>query len=181
MVNVNKNRTERLYFEWLVDLIDGESYEYSRLINHLYDVPFRYFFPHDENWAGHGEYLRYEFSYDKGIDPKYESEAPCSLLEMFVALAKQIGFIIIGDDDTARWFWFFMENLELTEYTDDKFNLEKVDYILEKFMNRDYDSDGFGSCFRDEKQDEKQDLELKSRDLWYQMSWYFDQNPELLE
>lgn len=181
MVAVDKDRLERLYFDWLIDLIGGKYGNYSKLINHLYEVPFRYFYPHDENWAGHGKYLQYEFSYEKGIDPKFDNGKICSLLEMFTALAKQIGFIIIGDDDTARWFWFFMHNLDLEWCTDEHFDELYVHYILQKFMNRDYDSDGFGSCFRDEKQDEKQDLELKSRDLWYQMCWYFDRNPGLIE
>jgi hypothetical protein len=46
-----------------------------------------------------------------------------------------------------------------------------VDYVLDRFLDRDYEPDGRGGLFRVKHTDE----DLRFVEIWYQMNWYLDE------
>ena len=166
------------YFEWMYDLMcEGrfaKSITYRQLFTFLHDVEFVYFVPHDENRADDGISLRYRYClYHKCEDLEYCLDGPCSVLEMMVALAISCEGLMddpqIGDR-TGQWFWGMIVNLGLGSMTDERFDIEYVDYVVERFLNREYEPDGKGGLFtvKDSGYD------LRKVEIWYQLCWYID-------
>ena len=169
------------YFRWLCYLIDEKKVKnYTKLIDYLYNVEFFYAIPLDGNRYDDGINLRYRFGYDNGIeDPIIAScldNKSCSILEMMVALAVRVEEHIMQNPDDGllpgRWFWKMIDNLGLGGMTDNNFDGELVNYVVWRFMNREYGPDGEGSlvylpnCHYD----------LRSMEIWYQIMRYLSEN-----
>ena len=168
------------YFEWIYTLVwkdkRSDGYSYRNLLMRLHDTAFTYLISKDENRAEDGLYLRYRFAY---FNPEYYDaekyiEGPCSVLEMMVALAIRCEENIMDNptigDRTSQWFWEMVVNLGLGPMTDNRFNKTEIDYILNRFLNREYDHDGSGGLFyiRNCNKD------LRTAEIWYQLNWYLD-------
>ena len=69
----------------------------------------------------------------------------CSVLEMLIALARDIAFDT--STTTSEWFWLMMDNLHLTSEDDEDYDRDYVDQCLNIWMNRSYDKEGCGSLF----------------------------------
>lgn len=162
------------YFDWLYNLVCGQKFSdkisYKKLLMRLHNTTFRYSIPKDENRADDGLNLRFRFMDDADL---YLTE-PCSVLEMMVALTIRCEESIMDDpkigDRTRQWFWGMIRSLELNEMTDSKFDRKYVDYVLDRFMEREYAPDGRGGLFTIRNCDR----DLRDVEIWYQLCWYLD-------
>lgn len=173
------------YFKWLFGLVCGKRYSkqisYKKLLMRLHDTEFRYLIPKDQNRAEDGIDLRYRFALAQSQNDYHVQEiildildGPCSVLEMMVALSIRCEENIMDDptigNRTGQWFWGMIVNLGLGSMTDDRFDRELVDEIIERFLNREYEPNGKGGlftikhCCRD----------LRDVEIWYQLCYYLD-------
>lgn len=174
----NYNPIEVKYLDWINKTIEAPL-EYDNLLLYLYNKPFEYTYEMDANRASDGRDLRYRFGYfndvtDSDID-LYLNKGSSSVLEMMVALAIRCENDIMHDpeigDRTPFWFWGMIFNLGLNVITNEFFNPVKVDDILERLKNREYDKNGKGGLFT--VNDTTKDM--RTAEIWYQMSWYLDE------
>ena len=168
------------YFNWLYDLIGGnrksKQISYRKLLKHLHNTDFRYYISKDRNRARDGEDLRYRFALDCYYDtePDYimdTLEGPCSVFEMMVALAIRCEETMddpgIGDR-TGQWFWGMIVSLGLGAMLDSRYDVDEVDDIIDRFLERDYEPDGVGGLFTIENCHR----DLRDVEIWNQMWWY---------
>ena len=168
---------EKLYFDWIKNLIsnDIEASDYERLLSFLNDIPFSYIIPMDDNRISDGIDLRYRFGYETDIPyaqiATYLDIKSASLLEVMVALSLRIEEQFINGDNVGRWFWIMIDNLGLIEYKDLYFDKAKVDRIIKKFMERDYNKNGSGGLFitNDINKD------MRNIEIWDQMHLYLNE------
>lgn len=170
------------YFDWLCEIVCENRYDsaisYSKLLQYLHDTEFRYLHPMDENRAAHGVNLRYRFalglvSIDETSGITYAWDGPCSVLEMMIALAVDCEEIM--DDPsygnrTPQWFWGMITNLGLGGMYNDRFDRRRVEEIIERFLNREYEPDGRGGLFtiKDYHRD------LRDIEIWWQACAYLN-------
>lgn len=153
------------YYSWLVDQVCDPSskYRYSRLLYKLYDTEFTWKIPQDVNRARDGLDLRREFSYS------YYDDSPCSVLEVMVALANRIEIDILSEPDLGNrapeWFWEMIYSLDLHDMTNANYNDDYVDFIIFRFLNREYDSNGRGGLFTVDHPR----VDMRRIEIWYQM------------
>ena len=171
------------YFNWLCSLVkDSKPFSrssYTKLLTYLYRTEFVYIMPMDGNRYADGENLRYRFGYERGIeDPIIAScldDTPCSILEMMVALAfrceEHIMFNPAVGTQSGRWFWMMIKNLGLEHMTDRQYNIEYVNSVIWRFLDRQYDADGKGGLIYipNTKYD------LRTMEIWYQMMRYLSE------
>jgi hypothetical protein len=170
------------YFDWMCSLIYDENHSkrhsYKKLLTYLNGIEFIYIIPQDGNRFEDGVDLRYRFGYERGFsDPiiaSYLDDKPCSVLEMLVALSFRCEEHIMDDPEignrTGKWFWTMIDNLDLGRMNDSSFNSAEADRIINRFLNREYESDGTGGLFviPDSHYD------MRSVEIWYQLMWYLD-------
>lgn len=173
---------ERDYFDWMVELICDRrlqrGYSYYKLLNYLHDTEFRYSLVRDGDRAHDGIGLRYRFWYEsKGYDDDILGtfeDVPCSVLEMMIALAIRCEEDIMDDPSVGnrigQWFWGMVVSLGLGAMTDDNFDIDFVDYTIERFLNRQYEPNGKGGLFTIRHADH----DLRSVEIWFQLCWYLD-------
>lgn len=181
-----KEKNSDLYFEWLYSQIekkDGSNLE--DFIFELHSYPFVCRVPNDDNRVEEGIGLRHKFADEKNI--KFSEEflsGPCTLLEMLIALADRMDFILFDPSKGNRrwlWFWLFIDNLKLQKYTNDdrketisrkrKFN----QIVIKKFLRRDYLPNGTGGLFPLDNPSYDQ----RNVELWYQMAEYINEKYEI--
>lgn len=177
---------DRRYFEWLCGFVIGGVYTekrtYDLLLQHLHQRSFTYTIALDGNRAADGEDLRYRFAEDCGCS---DSEIAvsidircCSILEMMVALAVRIEEHIMTNSKygnrTSQWFWDMIRSLGLWDMTDHNFDENRVDDILDHFLDRDYDPDGHGGLFTVPNPSK----DMRGVEIWYQMCMYLDEFEE---
>lgn len=169
------------YFEWLINKVTGGLYNgqvsFRKLFYRLHDIPFRYLILQDENRAKDGVELRYRFVWENHYpnNVEYELDGPCSVLEMMVALAIRCEENIMDDpligDRTPQWFRNMIVNLGLGSMTDDRFNRDYVDMVINRFLDRQYDEDGQGGLFTVRRCN----CDLRDVEIIYQLYWYLDE------
>ena len=166
------------YFDWLCSII-GDTDRYARLLYYLYSTEFVYIIPMDSNRYEDGINLRYQFGEERGIEaPVIAScldDKPCSILEMMVALSVRCETHIMENPENGkmpgRWFWMMINNLGLIGMTDNRFDLEYVNGVVWRFLDRKYGHDGEGglvylpNCRYD----------LRTMEIWYQMMRYLSE------
>lgn len=167
---------DNAYFMWMCQHVRSSSYGY--LMGQLHNTDFQYTLPMDGNRESDGIDLRYRYGHDVGLDnatvARYLDDRPCSMLEMMVALAIRCEEHFMWDPDfgdrTGYWFWTMIESLGLSSMTDDRYDEDYVDRVLERFFNREYGRDGRGGLFtvRNPIKD------MRSLDIWYQMNEYLN-------
>lgn len=183
------SRINEEYFEWLYakvcdtrSLAGGESYDrfseghtFRKLLLYLHSVEFVWELSKDGNRAEDGIGLRYHFTYDMGYDAHVSEyiEGPCSVLEMMVALAISMEDIMddprIGDR-TGQWFWGMIVSLGLNGMYDRNFKERVVEDAVDRFLRREYRSDGRGGLFTIRKCD----CDLRDVDILVQRNWYLN-------
>lgn len=131
----------KLYFDYLLSLIDsdGKIFLYNKLLEHLYDTQFVWLpnIPLDENRAIDGIQLRASYANllspaDAGMFSQAIFNKPCSILEMFVAFAEKLTYIVNMDRQT--YFWIFIDNLGLNIFNDVNYDYVNVHNILQCFL-----------------------------------------------
>lgn len=176
---INESEIVELYFQWLLNIVcdDKQQKEYENLIRLLHSIEFYSTLQRDDHRAADGIDLRAEFADSIGVDYMEIRDIlmePCSVLEMFVALALRCENSIMGDDEygdrTSEWFWLMMHNMRLDEFTNYVYDEYDICEIVERFMLREYQSDGFGGPFYIPGTDK----DLRDVELWYQMCWYLN-------
>lgn len=171
------------YFEWMYDLVSRNRYtgpnSFRTLLSYLHSVEFRYGRINDGDRAQDGVGLRHRFasSTDNG-SYKYVMEClgdePCSILEMILALAIRCEEDIMDNprigDRTGQWFWKMITNLGLGGMTDEHFDGDLAEDIIQTFLDRKYASDGRGGLFyiRNVTRD------VRRVSIWVQMMWFLD-------
>ena len=169
------------YFDWMYRLVCSErryskGRSYRKLLSYLHHVEFTYTIPMDGNRAEDGVDLRYRFGYENSYDERmiasYVDDRPCSVLEMMIALAFRCEEHIMDDPDignrTGKWFWGMIDNMGLGDMSDSRFDECAADDAVTRLLDRDYDRDGAGGLFTVENCRH----DLRTVDIWYQMSWY---------
>lgn len=164
------------YFSWLIGLISDEYIRsnYQKLLWKLHSTQYIWELDYDRNRALDGVYLRNMFEAESRI--LMDKVSPCSVLEMFVALARRAESDIMHDPDlgdrSGKWFWTMLQNLGLDVYDDWHFFENEVNRILDIFLHHRYQRNGFGGAFpvnfvvKD----------MRNSDLWWQMNAYLEEN-----
>lgn len=169
------------YFNYLCGFInDGvhNGRRYYKLLNKLHNINFRFCIPMDENRASDGIDMRYRF----GLDNMYEQPVvaseldykKCSVLEMMVALAVRVEESFLYDgyfDHTEEFFFKMLRNLGLIYQFDENYDDIYVTNSINKFLDRDYCSNGLGSLFVIDGYGD-----IRIVDIWTAMNWYVDEN-----
>ena len=170
-------RLDNLYFTWLCETVREPDYQnYSALLRCLYEKPFSYIHPMDENRWYDGVDLRKRYCYEKGICfyliDRAERDKMCNVLEMMAALAIRMEESVSGDPKSdygaGRWFWRMITNLGLWVFSDSHFDRRKVNDILDRFLNRDYMPNGDGGLFTLAHCEK----DLRKVEIWNQAMWY---------
>jgi hypothetical protein len=174
------------YFKWLYRQIDKERGSFRKLCWILYNKPFRWHVPNDDNRAQDGLELRQLFMEENNLDEthievKYFLKGECTIFEMLVGLARRIDYQTIDLQtpaiQTAKWFWKLIENLQLDSFRDSTlFDLgseETIEYIIEKMLDRTYDFNGIGSLFPMKRKPPK---DMRKVEIWYQLMLWLDEN-----
>lgn len=176
-----QNEIEEEYFEYLYKYVDNQRFHkrisYRRLMQDLFETPFRWTIKKDANRAEDGIDLRRRYSMDMGFDPDYFAEyldGPCNVLEMMIALAIRIEETIMDDPSignrTSQWLWEMIRSLGLESITDERFDEKEVYDIIDRFLDREYDPDGKGGLFWIPNCR----YDLRDTEIWIQMLWYLD-------
>lgn len=174
----HRDRISRDYFEWIFDLVCSDRYpetiSYRKLLSTLHAIPFRYSILMDANRFDDGVDLRYHYEqWTENIGAAEYLTGPCSVLELIMALAIRCEDFMddpsLGDR-TAQWFWGMIVNLGLGAMTDDNFDREYVEYVIERFLNREYEPDGRGGLFTVRHCT----YDLRTIEIWRQMCYYLD-------
>ena len=168
---------KRRYFDWMCSLVSGKLYQ--KLLALLYETPFVWLHPMDENRASDGINLRYIFGKECGY-PHAKIAATldcedCSVLEMMLALALRCEESIMDNPEfgnrTKEWFWDMVRCLGLDGMTDATFESAAAKQIIRRFLDRKYAANGKGGLFilKHPRRD------LRNVEIWYQAMWHFDE------
>lgn len=160
----------RLDDDLYMDQERAGSCSYYNLFKILFDMPFIWKIPMDKNRAADGLALRTQFlklvntpgyytrqngkmvirneTYDFVVNSHIED---CSVLEVMIALAQRIEYDIMHEsrygDRTKKWFWIMINSLGLENQNDRMFDIDFVEGVLVRFIDRKYHIDGKGSLF----------------------------------
>ena len=171
-----------VYFDWLYNIVCGHRYDdgisFRKLLRHMFETDFEIVIERDSNRAEDGRELRYRFADDLGYRrvpiELVNSDIYCSILEMMIALAIRCETTIMDDprvgDRTGQWFWQMIVSLGLGGMTDDRYDKEYTNYVLERFNRREYEPNGKGGLFTIKRCNQ----DLRDVEIWYQMCWYLD-------
>lgn len=168
------------YFDWMCALVKRRGSSYRKLLRRLHEIDFYYTIPLDGNREEDGIDLRYRFAHEEGYRDSVVANCldnyPCSVLEMMIALAIRCEETIMSDPDvgdrTGKWFWEMIESLGLIDMSDRNFDLDYVDRVVKRFLDRKYKRNGEGGLFtlKHCRQD------LRQVEIWYQMCWYLNES-----
>lgn len=177
-----ENKIQREYFEWMYDLVIDDRYSkasYRKLLEHLNERDFKVILEMDENRAEDGTDLRYRFGRERGYSThdieQFLDIYQCSILEMMIALACRCEDQIMEDDAqgnrTGIWFWNMIVSLGLGQMNDERYSEKRVDFIIDRFLDREYDANGRGGLFTIQNRY----IDMRETEIWYQMSYYLDE------
>jgi hypothetical protein len=165
------------YFDWLyytvTKEIRGKKKSYRKLLGLLHSIEFRYSVDNDENRACDGLNLRWYYVSDGGENDILKWKKTCTVLEMLIALSMKMESIMEApgiDNAVEKWFWLMIENLDLKENNDRKYDKKYIMDRIDMFLDREYEPDGEGNIIYIENCPE----DLKEVEIWSQMCWYLD-------
>ena len=168
---------EERYFNWLCEKV--RAYPRSmELLRWFHDTPFVFALDMDENRYKDGKDLRYQFQSLNSCPLWGESHRvirdfyhrPCSMLEMMVAVAISMEFVLADDergDRTQVWFWEMVHALGLHNLPPENRNREYFDEKMRIFMNREYEPDGHGGLFIVMNHGDIRQVEIWMQALWH--------------
>ncbi len=166
---------EVLYFDWLRSKVGEGASEYEMLLNRLHHVEYAWIISGDDNRAEDVYDLRLAFFRESFIEvhPDILNDSRRSVLEVLIAFSNRASF----ETDMApeEWFWIMLGNLGLVNFPDPLYSEEtdvEVCSVLNTFIWRLYDSNGFGGLFPLEYTRKDQ----RKVEIWYQFSEYLVAN-----
>ena len=145
---------------------------YWGLLNFMFDMPFSWSVPMDDNRMADGLEIRREFAHEIHVHPKtMEKLGPCSFLEVLISLSRHLAFIAGGE--SPGWAWQLLGNLELHGMSDPltRPKQRKAENIMRIAIERTYLPDGTGGFFPLAWPDTDQ----TQVELWYQMNYYVEE------
>lgn len=171
-----------LYYNWICSIAISNADDrrmYSTLLTSLWNTPFMYTLPLDENRETDGINMRYLFGNVHGYPEeviRYEiDDRPCSVLEMMVALAcrseEQIMQDPLDGNRTSYWFMEMIETLKLSQMTNDKFDYVYFERCMTTFLNRLYLPNGYGGLFKVDNPRR----DMRDTEIWYQCMWHLEE------
>lgn len=164
------------YFYWLTGLLDDDDIlgNYQKLLWQLLETEFTWTVEYDSNRAADGLYLRKLYFRETGN--RVEIDRGCSVLEMLVALCRRCEDELMYDPDygdrTGYWFMDILKNLGLSFYDDFNYDRDAVDCVVLRFLDRNYEKNGFGGAFPCVKNV----CDFRAKDLWWQLNSYLEEN-----
>lgn len=173
------------YWNWLIGMTyDGKHRleQYSKVFHHMFSQYFCAFMDDDISRSLDGVELRQRYSFDDQslLEHLDQSIGPCTILEMMLGLSFRCSNDILGDprEDPCygKLFWIMMENLGLDHYSDDTYDQNSVQEILEQFIERRYLADGRGGLFIFQNPA----IDARQLSIWAQMCDYINENPNLI-
>lgn len=180
MMTMSQERNR--YFLWLSKRVAGRGCPQDGLsfLADLHGIPFYWLIEKDANRASDGVRLRDYYMNEMHLYTDEEDTAPCSLLEMLIALAERMNFNLPTSENlirTSEIFWdVFIRNLRLEVYGEQDRYLERKrnhnGHIIRIFLDRHYMPDGKGGLFPLNKPRKDQ----TNVEIWYQMMAYLDEN-----
>jgi hypothetical protein len=174
------------YFRWLLGILgfkESAECRYISLLSYLYSTDFKLTDPivgHDDNRLDDGFELRAQYSNnftDPATWPTIFQE-PVSVLEVLTAFAMRIDDDIMYDGSlhASKWFFIMIDNLGMTNFTDDGLGLtwvtDDVEQILDIWMSRQYGPDGKFTIFPLKNTA----FDQRKLEMWYQMQEWFREN-----
>ena len=138
---MNEEYLVKLYVDWLVEQIDDKEKAglYEDLIELLFNTDFVWLesVPLDENRAADGLKMRKIYAKllgenDGNLLLNLLQNKPCSMLEMLVAFADRLTYIV--SLKRCDFFWMFIDNLGLGWATEYDFDLDWVNRIITDFI-----------------------------------------------
>lgn len=150
---------------------------YANLFAILHNIEFTYVIERDENRADAGIELRDDYEipdcYIEFEDEFFDQN--CSVLEMLLALSIRVDDEFIGDPAEEHPEVFFMEmikNLGLDKFIGNQYREDDVIKIIDRWLDRKFDSDGRGSPFpvRYSHRDQR------GVEIWDQMNAYISEH-----
>lgn len=184
----SKEHLHDIYWRWLCELVGATTpYDdsYFILLKKLYNFPFEWHVPNDDNRISEGLRIREAFVDDHDLGDKeldILNEHRCSFLEVIISLAIHMDDLLTDFDampEVGSYFWELLENVGLTRFTDDEFYYKggnfEVSRIILNILTRDYGRNGEGGLFplRETSQDQRK------VELWYQMHAYLEETHSL--
>jgi hypothetical protein len=177
----NNLHIETKYFLWLRNMVHMTNYNhrcYSDLSRILHSKDFTWYVPNDDNREMDGKLLRRRFAQVMSYEEEEIEEilsGPCSMLEMLIALASRLDFIMSkgNEEHVAEWFWEMLANIGLDKFTNDYLSFEdklyQIDNILYILLERKYLRNGQGGGLFPLKHASK---DQRTVELWDQMNTY---------
>jgi hypothetical protein len=176
------------YFEWLYKEAVGATRDpnparsFWMLARQLYEIPFTWSVPNDDNRAEDGKCLRDEFVMETHIQDVDQDwmDLDCSMLEMLIALSRRASFESSGE--TGDWFWHILRNLQIDRYSDLRYNTgvkADVNRVVERIIYRKYERNGDGGLFplRNATKDQRKAELLEQMSLYLLEGDYIDNGP----
>ena len=106
----------------------------------------------------------------------------CTMLELLVAIARRMSFLMCGNSSNHRTNYYFMvllRNLKIEKCTDENWYAINGEFFCEdavwRVVDRQYDRNGNGGLFplRHPMEDQR------SVEIWYQMHAWLGENSEI--
>lgn len=177
--------TSDMYIRWVCEerlCLDEEEYDrLLYLIRTLNDIEFTYTILMDENRAMDGLEMRKDFSYETNryLDKSSGLLPNCTVFEMMVALAYKCENTIMysykEDFCPKKWFFIMLDNLGISDCTNDNWNGETSDYIYNKIhamLFRKYNKNGFGGLFVIKNRN----IDMRDQEIWKQLTAFLNEN-----
>lgn len=158
------------YFEWLVSFTDDREHEdMLPVLSYLWRKEFDWSGLNslDRNRAMDGVQQREEYAEEFNCIIKEEDlEEPCTLLEMFVRLSRDIENNVTGVPGKERpdiWFWRFLKNLGIDERCTGKgYSKHYLDQVVDKWLKGGITKHGKNSPFPVRYCDG----DMRQKDIW---------------
>lgn len=177
---------DELYFVWLISQVKNpavsttDRYELLRL---LHNVEYVWVVLGDDNRVGWALELRSIFTESIGREREDlfpEDYGNCSVLELLVSFSLEM--TSTSYEKEQFWFWEFLKNLGLFEYTDDILHAKRQEVCekLDTFIWRTYTPLGVGGLFPLENPPPKirypHGYDARTTELWFQVLPYLDEH-----
>lgn len=171
------------YYGSLIEDLHSNSWgynqndEFSTFLAFLFDVEFRPMHHMDSIRVEKISDMRDEYRYERGAWASSSEEFPpfATVLELLVSLSRSMEDVMsnhLYGDRTPNWFWMMIDNLGLTNMDNEHFDQEYVVKVLERWLKREFESDGIGSPFPLKHPP----CDMTGVDIWRAFGWYMNEN-----
>lgn len=139
------------YFKWLLMMVGANRSHYTKLYHYLSIVDWQPD-PHtmlDRDRVADGVALRHLYARAMKKSQPTGDDDKASVLEVLVALAMRIDEIMGEPEENHAEVWFnvMIKNLGLSRFSDDRYDEDKVRYIVDRWISKKYAANGTGGLF----------------------------------